>query len=179
MRDRIYSPMQKAILPMLPHVWIGYLFGLATTVAEVVSLDGQPDLAKGQFVIPPLYVFLPSFVGIVYWLVCVHRIHLVLNHIPGWTHPISPARAAGFHLIPIYNLYWIFKWPREVARFVNDQLQLPLMKPVTVGITLLLAMVLRYFDPGPGLILMFMPLSYVSKCMRTALAASHSLPPRE
>lgn len=170
--------MQKTILPSLPQVWIGYLFGLATTVAEVISLDGQPEV-KGQLVIPPLYVFLPGFVGIVYWLVCVHRIHVVLRSIPGWSHPVSPARAAGFHLLPVFNLYWIFKWPQEVARFVNGQLQMPLMRPTTVGVTLLLAMLLRYFDPGPGLILMFMPLSYVLKCVRTALAAADGLSARE
>ena len=169
--------MQNNTSPPLPHVWIGYLLAIATTFAHVVSVDQQPDLSSGQFDIPPLYVFLPSFVGIVYWLVCVHRIHIVMNRIPGWTHPISPARAVGFHFIPLFNLYWIFKWPREISLFVNKQMQLPLMKPVLVGVTLLLALALRVIAPGPGLLLLFMPLSYVVKCIRTALAMA--APPGE
>jgi hypothetical protein len=100
-----------------------------------------------------------------------------MNHIPGWMHPISPARAVGFHFIPFFNLYWMFKWPREISLFVNKQMQLPLMKPVLVGVTLLLALALRIIAPGPGLLLLFMPLSYIVKCIRTALAMT--APPGE
>ncbi|HMI53136.1 MAG TPA: hypothetical protein VK525_16605 [Candidatus Saccharimonadales bacterium] len=168
---------QNHVPPALPHVWIGYLLAITTTFADVVSVDQQPDVAGGQFVIPPLYVFLPSFVGVVYWLVCVYRIHVFMNSIPGWVHPISPARAVGFHFIPFYQLYWMFKWPRAIALFVNQQMHLPLMKPVLIGVTLLLALALRILAPGPGLLLLFMPLSYVVKCIRTAVAATS--PPGE
>jgi hypothetical protein len=177
---QIESPVpqtQNHVLPALPHVWIGYLLAIITTFADVVSVDQQPDVAGGQFVIPPLYVFLPSFVGAVYWLVCVYRIHVFMNRIPGWVHPISPARAVGFHFIPFYQLAWMFKWPRAIALFVNQQMHLPLMKPVLVGVTLLLALALRILAPGPGLLLLFMPLSYVVKCIRTAVAATS--PPGE
>ena len=104
-----------------------------------------------------------------------------MAHVPGWKHPISPARAVGFHFIPFYNLYWIFKWPREIANFVNARLHQPIMKPVAVGVAILAALVLRILDPGFGLILLFFPVSYVSECLRRAFAAptvqSGSLPP--
>jgi hypothetical protein len=167
---------ESANLPALPRIWIGYLLGIATMAAEFVAvslhpeLTKAPDLAKGEFAIPPLYLFLTGFVGGVYWLVCIYRIHVVMARVPGWKHPISPARAAGFHFIPIYFLYWIFKWPLEIARFVNGRLRRPLMKPVTIGVAILLALVMHFFDPGFGLILMFLPLSYVSQCVKQALA---------
>jgi hypothetical protein len=169
-----------AQLPRLPVLWIGYLLGVVTVIAELAALRLHPELAeKGG--IPPLYLFLASFVGIVYWLVCVHQVHVVLKNVPGWSHPISPARAVGFHLIPFYNLYWVFKWPREIATFVNARLGQPVMKPVPVGIAILGALILRIPDPGFGLILLFFPMSYVSECMRRAFAApampSGSLPP--
>lgn len=166
--------MQQPALPELPQVWIGYLLGLVTIIGELIAADKQPEVPKFEFVIPPLYVFLPSFVGLVYWLVCVYRIHALLARVPNWKHPISPARAVGFHLIPLFNLYWVFKWPVEIARFVNQRVQMVLLKPGTVGITLFLALVFRVLDPGPGLVMMFLPLSYVVRCMRSALAAMRS-----
>jgi hypothetical protein len=161
-------------LPPLPQLWVGYLLGFATIVAEFVAASLHPELAKADFPIPPLYLFLVMFVGGVYWLVCVYRYHVVMQHVPAWKHPISPARAVGFHFIPIYNLYWVFKWPQEIARFVNWRFQFPLMKPQMVGLMVFAAFVLRFlFDPGLGLILLFLAASYVSGCLRRAFA----LPP--
>jgi hypothetical protein len=39
---------QNNTLPPLQHVWIGYLLAIATTFADVVSVDQQPDLSAGQ-----------------------------------------------------------------------------------------------------------------------------------
>jgi hypothetical protein len=161
----------------LPIVWIGYVLGVATIIAEYVAISLHPELEKPG-AIPPLYFFLVSFIGGVYWLVCIHRIHVVLAHIPGWKHPISPPRAVGFHFIPFYQFYWIFKWPREIANFVNTRLRQPIMKPVAVGVAILAALLLRVLDPGFGLILLFFPISYVSECVRRAIAAQN-LPPTE
>jgi hypothetical protein len=165
----------------LPLIWIGYLLGAATIVAELVAVTLHPELAK-EGGIPPLYLFLVSFVGGVYWLVCIYQIHVVMAHIPGWRHPISPARAAGFHFIPFYQFYWVFKWPREIANFVNTRLPQPIMKPVAVGVAVLAALILRILDPGFGLILLFFPISYVSGCVRRALTTppgQPDSPPRE
>jgi hypothetical protein len=157
-------------VPKLPVIWVGYLLGVATIVSEFVAIGLHPELAK-EGGIPPLYLFLASFVGGVYWFVCVHRYHVILAHVPGWTHPISPARAVGFHFIPFYNLYWVFKWPKEIAKFVNSRLRSPVMKPIPVGVAVLGALVLRILDPGFGLILLFFPMSYMSECLRRAFAA--------
>ena len=156
--------------PKLPVIWIGYALGVATIVAEFAAVSLNPELAK-QGGIPPLYLFLVSFIGGIYWFVCIHRYHVILAHVPGWTHPISPARAVGFHFIPFYNLYWVFKWPAEIAKFVNARLRSPVMKPFPVGIAILGALILRVLDPGFGLILLFFPLSYVSERLRRAFTA--------
>ena len=156
--------------PQLPVIWVGYLLGFATIVAEFVTVSLHPELAK-QGGIPPLYLFLVSFVGGVYWFVCVYRYHVVIAEAPGWKHPISPARAVGFHFIPFFNLYWIFRWPREIADFVNQRLQGPVMRSVPIGVAVLAALVLRILDPGFGLVLLFFPMSYISACLRRAFAA--------
>jgi hypothetical protein len=167
--------MQPGTLPPLPQLWVGYLLGFATVVAELIEGSNHAvNLPPSDFPIPNLYLFLLMFVGGVYWLVCVYRYHVVMQHVPGWKHPISPARAVGFHFIPIYNLYWVFKWPQEIARFVNWRFGQPVMKPQMVGLMVFAAFVMRFlFDPGLGLILLFLAASYVSGCLRRAFA----LPP--
>jgi len=177
---------KSGVLPPLPRVWIGYLLGLATIIAEMVALALHPELAKGsdiskgEFAIPPLYLFLANFIGFVYWLVCIYQIHMVLARAPGWKHPISAGRAVGFHFIPIYFLYWLFKWPKEIAVFVNWRLGRKVMSSVRIGIAFLLALALHLLDSGFSLILLFMPLSYLTRCIAFALAepaASASMPP--
>ena len=166
----------SAALPPLPRIWIGYLLALATVVAEIVAVSQHPEIATGGQIIPPLYLFLPVFVGWVYWLVCVYQFHVVMNSVPGWRHPISPRKGAGFNLIPLYNLYWIFKWLQETAKFVNWSLRGPVMKPNTVGVAILVAIVLRFVDAGFGLFFLFVATSYVAACLRQALAVL-SAPP--
>jgi biotin transporter BioY len=168
---------QPRPLPPLPQLWAGYLLGFATVIGEVIEGSNHTaDPAPTAFPIPNLYLFLLMFVGGVYWLVCVYRYHVVMKFVPGWTHPISPARAVGFHFIPIYNLYWVFKWPQEIARFVNWRFGQPVMKPQMVGLMVFAAFVMRFlFDPGLGLILLFLAASYVSGCLRRAFA----LPPMQ
>jgi hypothetical protein len=165
------GPVGVGQVPPFPKIWIGYLLGIATFIAEVVAVSLHPEIAKGAAIIPPLYLFLPVFVGAVYWLVCIHQYHVVMKHIPGWHHSISPAKAVGYHFIPLYNLYWIFKWLQEIAKFVNASLQRPVMRPNALGIAILVALVLRFIDAGLGMLLLFLATSYVSTCLRPALAA--------
>lgn len=170
---------QPSELPSLPQLWVGYLLGFATMAAEYVALSLHPELAKAEFAIPPLYLFLAMFVGTVYWLVCVYRYHVVLQHVLGWKHPVSPARSVGFHFIPVYYLYWIFKWPQEISKYVNWRFQQPVMKPYLAGAIILSGFVIAVFmDPGLGLIALFMADSYISACLRRAFAL-RPMPPTD
>lgn len=172
---------QQQLSKQLPRVWIGYLLSFATLVAMVVALERHPELASGELLVPPLYLFLTGFVTLVYWLVCVHRMHVVLAHAPGWKHPISAARAVGFHFIPIYSLYWLYKWPGEVARFVNWKLGRPALKPSKPGLLVFFAYAAcLVLGPG-GLLLLFVCLAYLNEWIRRALttppeAQDHSRP---
>ncbi len=171
--EHLESPRPPVASPALPTIWIGYLLGVATIIAEFIAVSLNPQLAK-EGGIPPLYLFLVSFIGGVYWFVCIYRYHVILASVTGGKHPISAARAVGFHFIPFYNFYWVFKWPKEIAIFVNSRVRTGLMRPTPVGVSVLAALVLRIFDPGFGLILLFFPLTYVSECMRRALAAPNA-----
>jgi hypothetical protein len=168
---------QPAAPPPFPRIWVGYLLGVATLIAEIIALSLHPELLKESMLVPPLYLFLANFISLVYWLVCVYEFHLVLQHATGGAYPIKPARAAWFHLIPVYDLWWAFKWPRELARFVNERLPAPLMRPDRTGLAVFFAFVIFLFlDRGFGMILLFWSASHLSRCLRYALAAKKASP---
>jgi len=164
-------------LPRFPRLWIGYVLGFATLIAEIVAVTLHPELAKEPFVVPPLYLFLANFIGLIYWLVCVYESHLVLMHASAGAHTIKPLRAAWFHLIPIFSLYWVYKWPSELARFVNARLESPLMSPRRTGFAMLFAfIVFLILSHGFGLIALFWALTYLVRCLRFALSARPASP---
>ena len=155
----------------LPRVWIGYLLSFATLVAMLIAVAQHPEVASWELFVPPLYLFLLGFVTLVYWLVCVYRLHQVLAHVAGWKHPVSPGRAVGFHFIPVYSLYWLYKWPSEVAKFVNWKLRQSVVPPAKPGLFVFLSYVAcLVLGPG-GLFLLFASLAYLNDWIKRALAA--------
>lgn len=171
------QPAEPRALPQFPRIWIGYLLGVATFVAEIVAFTLHPELAKQALIVPPLYLFLANFISIVYWLVCVYELHVVVMQASAGTYSIKPLRAAWFHLIPIYSLYWVFKWPRELARFVNGRLGTALMSPERTGWTVLLAFAaFLLLSRGLGMMGLFWVTSYLSRCLRYALSARPASP---
>jgi len=168
---------EPGALPQFPRIWIGYLLGVATLIAEIVAVTLHPELAKEPLTIPPVYLFLLNFVSLVYWLVCVYEFHVVLMQASAGSYAIKPLRAAWFHLIPIYSLYWVFKWPRELAWFVNGRLGTSLMGPNRTGLAVFMAFaVFLVLSHGIGMMALFWAASYLSRCLRYALSARRASP---
>lgn len=94
----------------LPLMWIGYFI-----VAICIILDLTPPIKEMGLKYSP-----GSIMGVIYWLICVYQIHEVLIEEDN-SYPIKPAKGALYNLIPIFNLYWIFKWPFHLGKFVNER----------------------------------------------------------
>ena len=158
----------------MPKLWIGYLLALATFIGEVIAVTRHPEIANAKeltFAVPPLEIFLPVFVARAYWFVCVYRYHKILAAIPRYVHPISPAKAVGFHFIPFFNIYWVFAWPSAIADFVNARLGARLMKGWVLGVGLIAASLCQLLlDAGFGVALLFLATSYVSGFLSRALS---------
>jgi len=171
------------LLPM-PKLWIGYALAAVTFAGEMIAIARHPELLDAAdsskdavFSVPPLEVFLPLFVSYVFWMVCIQRYHKILAAIPGYKHPISPAKAVGFHFIPFFWLVWIFIWPREIAKFVNARFNASLMRGWVFGVGVIGAMLCQIFlDPGMGIALLFMSTAYVGGFLSRALTKP-SIPP--
>jgi hypothetical protein len=147
----------------LPKFWIGLFFPAASLMlCLLVWVDSEYKITeqfelyynktygwRQQFIdATPLHPYVPFAVffiiaGWAYWLYCVHRVHEVMAQVTDGDHPVSPNRAAWFHLIPIYNLYWVFKWTGEIAKSVHKR-SYQVMPEKMFGVFLFLILLIQY-----------------------------------
>ena len=149
-------------------MWIGFAMSALLLAAEFIGGNSGPGQTETQ---PNLVFLLFVLATWIYWLWCVHRYHDILTSIPGYHHPISPGQAVGRHFIPFYNLYWVFKWPSEIATFVNWRTQTQAMNGWIVGLLVLAGFIMRSVDASIGMAVVFTGGVYISRRIIKALAA--------
>lgn len=152
----------------LPHFWIGLLFAVIPFVfillvptgteykkVEELQFYYNPEhgfIAEGKDITPPHpyapYAAALVILGWAYWFYCIYRTHKVLAEATDGAHPISPHKAVWFHLIPVYNLFWVFKWPVEIAKSVYEH-SYRFMRGGMHGAFLLLALLIVYVGLMP------------------------------
>ena len=164
-------------VPQLPDLRWGIGIAIGLFVLEVVwgvqqeLARGTPDSQSAGGYAAAL-TFLGAIVSTAYVLSCIAKYHHVVCDAEGWTHPISPRRAVRFHFIPIFNLYWDFKWPKEIARFVNWRTQRHRMSGALVGASVLVGFAVGGFvDVSIGLAVILTAFAYISRCLRDAFAS--------
>jgi hypothetical protein len=154
----------------LPRLWIGFVLGVATFLSEMVEVAINPDLADQKN--PIGFYLIVSIAAWIYWLHCVFRYHDIMTSIPGYTHSITPGQAVARHFFPIYNFYWMFKWPMEVGTFIKWRMQKNTMRGRIAGTLVLLAIIFaRTIDGGLGILFLFGAGVYISKNLRRAFSA--------
>lgn len=154
----------------LRRMWIGFLLAFAFLAGEVIeTVQGNPT-GIGMF------TGIAGLAGWIYWLSCVQRFHTILNqisrHVEGEpTYPIKPGQAVKYHFIPFYNFVWIFKWPRELALYLETQTSVKILSGGLLGLLILVSlMVSRLFDGFVGLTMVFTLGAYISRRLREAVA---------
>ena len=145
----------------LPLMWIGYVITAISFIGDILILIVGID-----FKYSPV-----GMLGMIYWLICVYRIHEVLIEEDN-SYPITPAKAVWYHLIPFFNLYWLFKWPFQLAKFVNERR--PASKQSTLlgmsGVFLLIAVIVgRALGGVIGLAVLFTIGVYFNREIRSVI----------
>jgi len=155
-----------------PWVWVGFLFAFAFFVLEIlfVALDLQEHGIDRM-----LTVILVG--GWIYWLVCIHRIHKIMAELTHNRYPISPGEAAGYHLVPFYNLVWIFKWPIQLSEYLNQRGRVKMIAGGLIGTLIILSLLLRFVDGSIGMLCMFAMLMYVSAKVKQHVKTLQGLTP--
>ena len=129
---------------------------------RVPARGSEPDPVSFQL----LFLFI-ALSGWVYWLFCVSRFHKILGEISRNRYPISSGEAAYKHIIPFYNLVWIFQWPTEFSTYLNTRGRVKIISGKLIGALLLVGLLsTRFFDPAVGLALIFSVGLYLSAKLR-------------
>ena len=163
-------PMDVASLGF-PNLAIGYVLAALTFLASLgLTLKHDPK----QLYFMGLTVIFLFIGGLVCFCVCIYKIHKVLFTMADQCYPISPGRAVGFGFVPFYNLYWIFKWPGEIIRFVRARSGIAAWNVWVPGAVLLLSSFAGRVVGGLGLLLDFLVLSYLVRILKQSLDVTPS-----
>jgi hypothetical protein len=157
----------------LPPVAFGYISVALFWVATFIDTEIDPNAFFGPF------MFITHLVGYGFWLFCIYRFHRILNQITAGSYAISPWVSVGFHFIPIVNLWWHIKWPGEFSRFIRAQGTMGIWPGALIGVLLLISTLVRFFDGGISLFLIFSIGIYLRSKLTRYLEATGHLPPRE
>jgi hypothetical protein len=146
----------------LPKIWIGFVIALVVFVAEVA--DASMGL-EGRFGFGRLF----TICGVTYWLFCLYRIHYILRDISGKTYPVTPSAAWGLHFVPIFNLYWVFRWPMRLVTFLKGK-GVRVIPGWIMGVVLLLSLlVVSQWERAIFIALFFLVVWYVTSRLREVL----------
>ena len=159
----------KSISPdfaKFPKIWLGYILAALFLILEIGEAILHPEASQQQVSLWPILI---SLTGLVYWCICVYKIHKILLHVTDNHYPVSPARAVGFGFLPIYNIYWMFKWPSEIIHFVNSR---DISKKSIVwlpGLVLLASTFAGRIDGTLGILFSFGVLSHLTNSIKKSL----------
>lgn len=145
----------------LPVIWPGYLILAISFVVEIFS-DLDWKVSPGGLMCG------------IYWLCCVHRIHVVLAEITNGSYPITPGKSVGYHLIPLFNLYWMFRWTSQMDKFFSSRLRPPgEVDGMVSGIFLLIGVIVGRLLGGVfGMAIMLGVLSYINSRIKAVLGTT-------
>jgi hypothetical protein len=158
----------------LPWVWFGFIFVVAFIIEETVMVLFQLEESGATLVL-----ILIALAGWVYWLFCVSRFHKILGEISRGRYPITGAEAALKHLIPFYNLVWIFRWPAAMSEYLNRRERVKMVSGNLLGFLLLISLLVgRFLDGGVGLTGTFLVGMYISAKLRKHIELIGATPDR-
>jgi hypothetical protein len=166
------APEEQTPRSSTPWVWVGFLFAVAFFVLEflALALGWEEPVTNGLLILVLLG-------GSIYWLFCIHRFHKVLAELTHNRYSISPLEAALKHIIPFYNLVWVFLWPAELSNYINGRGRVRIISGYVIGAMLLLALLLRFFDGAIGMAFLFGVTMYVSAKLKKHVEAGRRASP--
>lgn len=167
--EPVPPPTPKPALKRLPPFWWGFLFvGLwyLGLFLEEPQIDDES------------WTFWVAFLGgYLFWLFCIHRLHLVLRQLTGNQYPISPGWAVLLHLVPLVNIWWLFEWPREFTNFIRTNGPVKIVSGILIGLSLLITFPIgKFLYSGIGLVLLFGPGLYLRNVLGKQIEYMYTSP---
>jgi tetratricopeptide (TPR) repeat protein len=140
-------------------------------VEEVGESIGIPLPALGAQIDQTIFILALSSVGLIFWFFCVARIHRIVYQASSGRYSTLPFEAVGFHLVPVFNLYWMVKWPIQIARYVNEHRPPHRVSGGLAGFSLLFAMPIVVVSKSTTLAILFGVILYLGAAVRWVVRA--------
>jgi hypothetical protein len=165
-----------------PWVWVGFLFAFAFFVTEVafviMTFDWEQEVSTTTDSQLMLVLGLVGLPGMIYWMFCIHRLHKILAELTHGRYPNTPLETALKHIIPFYNLYWIFKWPGEFSDYLNRRGRVTIISGTALGVLLLLGLIVfRVIDGSIGMAWLTGVTMYMSSRLKAHVKALKGIMP--
>jgi hypothetical protein len=148
----------------IPHarpfpIWIGFVLCVVLFVVE--STDGATNHLHS------IWFWIADIGSVIYLFMCVYRFHQILSDVTCGAYPIEPGEAVFYHLIPLFNLYWLYSWPSRFAEYVNAERAIKVVPGAVIGSRFLASgLVARLVDASFGLAGYFGVMAYLTNRLR-------------
>jgi hypothetical protein len=146
----------------LPKIWIGFVLA-ALFILYQLFLDFLPAIFRTRYGFPGGASVI-CLSAMAYWLFCVYRFHRILEETTHGQYPVEAKRAAVLHLVPVYNLYWMFKWPSELVKYMNHKGRVQMTSGWVIGLLILFSVIiLSKIDGSLSIAALFFIAMYIKK----------------
>jgi len=157
--DRRKAIYEELGTPEPPKIWVGFVLVFLLFVGEIIHFSVY-DNEKVRF---SIYATPFMVACLLYYIYMVRRIHDIVNRIAVDKYPITTSEALGYHLIPFFNIYWLFRWPSVLSKYVSNNSNVTMIPGFVVGIFLLISIVvIRLVDGAIGYLFLFATMAYVT-----------------
>jgi hypothetical protein len=156
-QDKIDN-IKSSGIPSLPKIWVGFFLNVLLFIGELIHFSLYDEHTGFSIYMSPFIALCGC-----YYLYVVNRLHGIISVISLETYPISHSKAVAFHFIPIYNIYWLIKWPSELSNYIDKNRERKMIPGYIIGLLLILSLVImRVIDVALGYILIFSITSYMT-----------------
>ena len=105
--------------------------GLLHAYTFVFSITQRPDDMHFLLMLASCFLWIGlSIAALVLWVLWLGGVHRDMQVLTAGQYTISPAKAAGFLFIPLFNAFWVVFAPTKLAGAVNAQLAMSGQPPV-------------------------------------------------
>jgi tetratricopeptide (TPR) repeat protein len=148
-------------IPRCPPIWFGFILAALCLIEEVGESIAIPLPNLGAQIDHTILILALSSVALVFWFFCVARIHRIVYEASSGRYSTLPFEAIGFHLVPVFNLYWMVKWPIQIARYVNEHRPPHRISGSLAGLSLLCALPIVVVSKSTTIAILFGVILYL------------------
>ncbi|MEA2734674.1 MAG: hypothetical protein QOE14_1125 [Humisphaera sp.] len=108
--------------------------GLVQAYGFYLNFNRPPSPVNMLLIVGATFAWLSLSIGaLTLWAMWLGGVHQDMQVLTSGQYDVSPAKAAGFLFIPIFNIIWVILMPTKLARAANRQLEAASQPKISAG----------------------------------------------